>query len=307
MDLLKRAGSPLDREEQKRLAPSPTTPTTDLNVSLEGVASAPDGAGVAPGSTSGPASEDERLRRQLVAALSDREVLSSLAKVITDPLKAEIAHLRAELSACKDELNTKTMLIDSLEERLDMKDTQIEKLEWKVDDLEQYSRRNLIRVNGYPEVDGESTDEIVKGIAKVIGVDLELDDIDRSHRVGRRIGDDGKKLDRSIIVKFTSYRQKRKLMKDRKKLKNADFSSLFPQTAGNTTDSQQQREKVNLKVFLNDDLTKQRARVAEKARTLKKNKVITDTWVSDGAIIVKAANGDTRRVTSLKGLLELTN
>ena len=308
----KRFGSPLEHEESKRLA------SDNLNVSLEGVSLGVcgDGAGgVTRGSSRPPSEDDERLRRQLLAALRDREVIETLCNFITNPLKKEIAHLWAELTTCKDEMRQKDELLVKLEERMELKDHQMEELEQKIDDMEMYSRRNLFRINGIVEKENESTDELVVGVAKIIGVDLKIDEIDRSHRVGRREGERGEKFDRPIIVKFTSYRSKRKLMKDRKNLKDADFSPLFSPTAAESGGAGGEREdgeiadqpKIRLKVFINDDLTKARARLAAKARTLKKDKVIADTWVSDGVIIVKKLNGDTKRVTTLRELVDLTN
>lgn len=54
------------------------------------------------------------------------------------------------------------------------------------DQSEQYSRRNSLRISGFEETTGESTDNIVIGMAATIGCDLQLCEIYRSHRVGNR-------------------------------------------------------------------------------------------------------------------------
>ena len=55
------------------------------------------------------------------------------------------------------------------------------------DDLEQYSRRNNIRIVGIPEEAEESTDEITIDFMKQkLVVELKENDICRSHRVGRK-------------------------------------------------------------------------------------------------------------------------
>ena len=77
----------------------------------------------------------------------------------------------------------------------------------KVDELEQYDRRNSLRLSlNTKEEDAENTDEIVMNVAKKLGVDIECSDISRSHRVGRP----GSKP-RPILVKFVSYRMREKL------------------------------------------------------------------------------------------------
>ena len=207
MERDKRQGSPLDREEMKR---SNTDNSDNLNDSLEGVITGGRGSGAGGGGPTGGDHEGERLRRQLLAALRDPEIVETLSGIITNPLKIEISKLKAEIKDCKEEIKARDERLSRLEDSLEVKDHLIEQLETKLDDIEMYSRRNLIRVNGLLEKDGESTDELVLGVAKVMGVDLDINEIDRSHRVGRREGDNGEKFDRAIIVKLTSYRSKKK-------------------------------------------------------------------------------------------------
>ncbi|KAJ8301926.1 hypothetical protein KUTeg_020913 [Tegillarca granosa] len=55
-----------------------------------------------------------------------------------------------------------------------------------IDDLEQYSRRNAIRISGIPENSGsENTDDIVKKVVSDMGISINDEDIDRSHRSRR--------------------------------------------------------------------------------------------------------------------------
>ena len=54
------------------------------------------------------------------------------------------------------------------------------------DDIEQYGRRNILRVSGILENGNEDTDVIVKQLADKLGVSISPFKIDRSHRVERR-------------------------------------------------------------------------------------------------------------------------
>ena len=57
----------------------------------------------------------------------------------------------------------------------------------RMDDHEQYSRRNCLVLHGIPETAKESSDDIVIGtIKKNLGVTLDKSAIDRSHRIGLR-------------------------------------------------------------------------------------------------------------------------
>ena len=59
------------------------------------------------------------------------------------------------------------------------------RLEAAADEAEQYSGRNCLRVSGVPESPKEITDELILSIATAIDVDLDLRDVDRSHRLGK--------------------------------------------------------------------------------------------------------------------------
>ena len=78
-----------------------------------------------------------------------------------------------------------------------------------MDNAEQYSRRNSLRMSGVPETATENTDTLVLDAARAINSDIDLCDIDRSHRVGRpRAG-----KPRDIIVKFATSVKAKTLQK----------------------------------------------------------------------------------------------
>ncbi|KAK7474612.1 hypothetical protein BaRGS_00034141 [Batillaria attramentaria] len=185
---------------------------------------------------------------------------------------------------------------------LEKEDREILLLQDRVDELEQYSRRNNIRINDIPESDGENTDEIIQAIGNEIGVTI-TEIIDRSHRVGKKY--DG--YCRPIICKFTAYRYKQRLIKEKKKLSSVDAKQLFPDRTWRPRrirrrgpDSSTNSE-MKTKIYLNDDLPRTRADIASKARELKSDGIIQETWVRDGIIFVRQ-NGTTYRVTTVREL-----
>ena len=92
-----------------------------------------------------------------------------------------------------------------------------------------------------------------------LNVDLNLTEIDRSHRVGRP--KDTKPHD--IIVKLSTFRVRQKLYEARKKLKDNGFEG----------------------VFINEDLTKFRNTLLFKARKLFKEIRILGAWSSTGLFL----------------------
>ena len=103
----------------------------------------------------------------------------------------------------------------------------------KIDELEQYSRRNCLLVNEINEVDlsnenvseetsevstQENTDIAVSLLFnQKLGVDVYIKDIDRTHRIGRQ-KQKNNNVPRPIIVKFSNYNTRQKVFQARRKL-----------------------------------------------------------------------------------------
>jgi len=85
----------------------------------------------------------------------------------------------------------------------------------RTDKLEQYQRRNSLRIFGVKEETNESTNQIAIDVARQIGVVVSPSDIDRFHRIGKS----GGKKHRPIIVKFVSYDKRNEVFKAKKILR----------------------------------------------------------------------------------------
>lgn len=73
----------------------------------------------------------------------------------------------------------------------------------KLDELEQYARRDCLEVTGIPTVPNDNPALLIQKASKIMGVDLEASDISIAHRLPP-----SKKVKDRIIVKFTR-REKR--------------------------------------------------------------------------------------------------
>ena len=131
-------------------------------------------------------------------------------------------------------------------------------LEEKHDDLEQYGRRYSLRLHTtVPEERGEDTDKIVLEATNTLGVDVKLDDISRSHRVGRKVGN----KPRPIIFRLISYRTRRAIYQKRKQLDDRQF--------------------------IVEDLTARRSHLLYLCRQLRRSGILQWVWSSDGRILVR--------------------
>lgn len=181
--------------------------------------------------------------RNFKEALKDKEVQTLLGKIFKDNV-------------------IQTLIMEN--EKLNQT---VKLLENRLNEQEQYSRRTCIKVSGITEKNGEDTDKIVLELAKDIGIDLKAEEISRSHRLPNRQN----RSPRDIVVRFTTYNKRQKILKARKNLRN-------------------KRDHI----YINEHLTKQRSDLAYNARKLKKEGLIDDTWTMDGKIFVKTSrNGQT--------------
>lgn len=137
-----------------------------------------------------------------------------------------------------------------------------------IEELEQYGRRNALRVlnvckNDIPvdpngKVDTDSY--IIDLVRDRLHIELSPNAISRSHLVGR-VQDDGKC---QIIVKFARYNTRAVIFNAKKALKN------YPD-----------------KIFISEDLTKVRFGAVRYLSQLRKESVIHSYWTLDGRVFFK--------------------
>ncbi|XP_039275102.1 myoneurin-like, partial [Nilaparvata lugens] len=146
--------------------------------------------------------------------LNDSNVYNKLVKdVVSGVSSLVIEGLTASLNSAILQIVDLQKEVSSLKEHLKLSDEKVKQSFDRADNLEQYQRRNCIRIFGVPEANKEDTDQLVIDVCKdKLGVNIELQDIDRSHRVGRRLAVAASNTPpprpRAIIVKFVSYRQR---------------------------------------------------------------------------------------------------
>jgi len=215
-----------------------------------------------PGETTLTLSEDaiQKISDTLVATFR-----THIESIVENVVSSVMSKFNSKLEALEQ---ANTLLIT---ENSDLK-ANISRLESKLDDQEQYSRRNLVRVSGIQENQSENTDDLIIKLSDAIGSGLSLTEIDRSHRVGKP----NPSKPRDIIVKFTSYRARQKVYLKRSKLKDVGYN----------------------KTFINEDLTAKRSSLLFNARALVKSGRLLGAWSSDGTILIKDSKSKTHRVNN---------
>jgi len=91
---------------------------------------------------------------------------------------------------------------------------------FNVNAVEQYGRRENIRIHNVPEKAGNHDDgeEIVLQIAEELGISIESHDIQRAHRLGKKKRSSTAKP-RQIIARFVSYKHRNELLRAKSGIK----------------------------------------------------------------------------------------
>ena len=143
-------------------------------------------------------------------------------------------------------------------------------LEDQADKTEQYTRRSNFLFSGLPETGvGEDTEEKILAIVNgKMGVQPPLSphDIARSHRLGKRRDD---KHCRPVIVRFGSDRVRDRVFRARTALEGHNA------------------ERRDAPIYINEDLTARRWRLAFDARQLKRERKVADCWTFNGKLMIK--------------------
>lgn len=192
------------------------------------------------------------------------------------------------IEAVKESYQSLSDEVKSLREENELLKILNGELEKKVSDvvdanetLEQYGRRNSVRISGVPVRQNEVTDEIVLDIAQALGVAMDVSEIDRSHRVGKPTN-----RNRDILVKFVSYRSRQKLYSRRKDLRDNDAT---------------------MGTFINEDLTRCRSNILYEARlsATGENAIFKAAYSSDGKIFAIDKTDNRHMIQSVDALNKL--
>ena len=178
-----------------------------------------------------------------------------------EQVEGEIHDLSCQNNRLRTENENQQELIDDLQSDLEIRSMSLE-------DMMQYSRRNCLVITGIAETSGEDTDEVVKEFAKnKLDVIVKDTDIDRTHRLGKpSIG-----KYRPIIAKFTNYRARHNVIKQRRKLKGQNFA-------------------------IQEHLTPFTQHLLQKAKELSKRASwVSNAWTWDGKVTVLVERNESKR------------
>lgn len=154
--------------------------------------------------------------------------------------------------------------IKHLDQKVESLNDQCDTFRKEINELEQYSRRNCVRIFGVAEKPNENIAEVIVDLAKSqLKLDLSPSSIDRCHRLGKL--ENSKSQSRSIIVKFTSYATREQFIKSRRLLKGT-------------------------RIVIKEDLTKANLSLLS---ITKEHPKVKSAWTQDGRVLaeIPSTNG----------------
>ena len=160
----------------------------------------------------------------------------------------------------------------------------------KVDELEQYGRRQNLEIVGVPEKEDENTNAIVLEVAKMLDVNIMSSHISTSHRLPKKKASSrNNSCSSPIIVRFTSRDIRNQIYANRKKARFVDLKNFSVSDTKN--------------IFVNENLTPTRKQLFWKTKQEVKNNSWKYIWTHNGNVFVK--KDDNASITAIKNELDL--
>lgn len=197
-----------------------------------------------------------------------REVNITLREHV-DRLEGKLFSVETKTEQVQRDLELECQKTKMLEAKLKDTETSIQNMSQRLVDLEQYSRRNNIKIFGLEEAEDEDIKKkVVSLITEKVKVKIDEDDIDVAHRFNTRSEASKVNGARPIIVKLQRRDLKLEILKSRRNLKASG-------------------------VFLCEHLCKPLNALFNRVR---RHDQVTSAWTWEGAVYGKIASGKTFRV-----------
>ena len=222
----------------------------------------------------------ENFALNFLEALNDDSIAKKLREVLFGGFKEMCESMGQNIvSSLRAEIRQRDEQIDNLK-------SEIKFLKNKTDDMEQWTRRGSMRIQGIPESTPGSLDDKLLDLFNTrlkITPPIAKEEIEVAHRLPRgmfrpRNNSDAAATENqrenatqpppTVIIKFVSRRTKEVVMGKKTKLKDI-------------------KEDNELPIYFQDDLTATRAKLSYKARQLKHQNKIIDTWVINSKVMIK--------------------
>ncbi len=203
--------------------------------------------------------EYEETMKQLNRTISILQGEINSFRTSCEKLTNDIDSLNNLQQVCEVSIDQLQEDIKSMEEKMEINVVNLN-VESKLDELEQQSKLNNLRIFGLNEEEGEK-DRVIEFVKNKMGIEIRPDEIE-----ARRMGSvqPMNPNPRDILIKFDNQSLRNKIYRKKKLL-----------------------HRQNQLVFINEDLTTKRSFLFYQARKLRKQRKLFGVWTQAGNILVK--------------------
>lgn len=205
----------------------------------------------------------EQIVTNIIISKFDDNWMSTLIDKITEKVE----------QSCKNKLKEQEEKINQMEKEVNNLKIELEQVKMDKDNVEQYTRKNNVRIFGIKEVNQENTENLViKLCQEKLNINLTANDIEICHRVGTN----NNKNNRPIFVKLISNKVKNDIYYAKSKLKG-------------------------LKITIREDITKHRMEII---KTAVEEFGPKNVWTQNGSMYIYC-NNKKNYVKNVEELLSL--
>lgn len=202
-----------------------------------------------------------------------REESKSMKKSI-DSTHEKIDEVRVLINAQREDINKCLNGVQLLSEENANLRRELEKVKQELCDVQQYSRRNTVDIQGVPEAKSENVMEVVKRVASALRFDLKPEMVDAVHRLA---GGGDSSRPRGIILKFVRRGDCDELLRLAKVKRGFSASEL-----GVTSEE---------KIYVNPSLSKAYRELLYFAKCAAREGRVRFAWYSNGKVLVRKRDG----------------
>lgn len=211
-----------------------------------------------------------------------RSIETNLGKSINSTFE-ELKETKALVGKQTTDISALLELVNKLTtENIELK-SKVSILESRMEDIEQYSRRDTIEIHGIPAEKGEQVLEVVKSVGKALDINIEDSMVSACHRLRGR---DGTGRPPGIIVKMTRRLDAEAILQRRRVKRNLSTHNIGLTASPAAA------------IYINESLCPGRRRLLNAARDKKREKNYTYLWIRGGRILMRKADGEPVKVVT---------
>ena len=222
--------------------------------------------------------------------------------------------LKNDIKEMKETLKSLVETVEDLKHKINEKDERIIFLEEKLNDMEQYSKKNNIIISGNDVKLHTYSHKAKDGSLQDDSQDRTGNDEEQREEIGDRVQQKEEAIMKSNFVKFASERLKVKIegpdiiaIHTLKKRPDG-MEPVLVKFGYNSVKRDIMSARKRLKgtdIYINDQLTKKNAEIEKKARIMRKDKMIHSSWTFNGRIFIKKTESSKKEEVKRLGDLTL--